>query len=516
MLPPRSSPVAHAALAAALLAPCTGILSACDKPRAAAAVTVREAPAAPQTAPRASVEQPVPAVARDVPWIAFGGGSEPVSNQVSLAQDVGIVSGLLDGRGLVLFASGAGAQLAVDRTPPASENRDLYSELSRVLASPEGYRTQYQTASLAIDAPSTSEHVRGALQRALSRGEAPLFVYGASHGSPGKTPADNSLSLWGGWPLSVRDVAEVLDSAGGKRPTRFVITACYGGGFADLIFTAADPLRGLREDDHCGLYAAPADDEASGCDPNPDRRAQESYTIHFLHALAGKDRKDRPRQGDIDIDGDGNINLLEAHTFARIESRSFDIPTTSSERFVRHAVHAEARAPLNPLSAPEEVRVIRALGSELEIDDEAAAREKLTELDAILNDAAKLVDDAQKESDDAFFALRIALLERYPLLDHPWERRTSAMLRREGRKIFTLLTESELARAHQNAERELAEALDQHDSVRIARARVLRLVRAFETLRLASWIYKKGGRAKEQYDRLRRCERWSPPLRRTR
>jgi hypothetical protein len=52
--------------------------------------------------------------------------------------------------------------------------------------------------------------------------------------------------------------------------------------------------------------------------------------------------------------------------------------------------------------------------------------------------------------------------------------------------------------------------------VRVARARVLRLLRAFETLRLASVLYKRGGAAKEHYDRLRRCERWTPPLKRKR
>jgi hypothetical protein len=461
---------------------------------------------------RASVEQPLPNVTRDLPWIVFGGGSDPLSNQVSLSQDVATLGALLDGKGLVLFASGPGAALAQDREE-SKQPPDLRLALARVLGTPDAHRTDYQPATMPIDAPSTSEHVRGTLARALAQGELPLFVYAGSHGSPGDSAAENSLSLWGGWPLSVRDVAQVLDSAPGTRPTRFVVTACFGGGFAELIFTGAEPKKGLRADDHCGLFAAPADDEASGCDPNPDRRAQESYTIHFLHALEGKDRDLKSRNQEIDVDHDGQIGLLEAHTWARIESRSFDIPTTTSERFLRHALSADAKAALNPLAAPEDVMVIRALGEELGLDDEAAARAKLEELDAIMDDAAKLVDEAQKDSDDSFFALRIALLERYPLLEHPWESRTSLLLGREGPAILALLTESELASAQHQAERELAETLTQHDTVRLARARVLRLVRAFETLRLASAVYKKGGSAKEHYDRLRRCERWSPALR---
>ncbi len=464
----------------------------------------------------ASVEQPLPHVAKDIPWIAFGGGSDPLSNQISLAQDIGLVSSLLEGQGLVLFANGKGAQVAVEREQSTRQKPDLRNELARVLGTPEAYRTDYRSARLAIDGPSTSEHVRHALARALSEGERPLFVYGGSHGAPGETVADNSLSLWGGWPFTVKELASLLDSAHGKRPVRFVITACYGGGFADLLFARGEAESGPRTQDHCGLFAAPADDEASGCDPNPDRRAQESYAIHFLHALEGKDRSQAAREREIDLDGDGRISLLEAHTFARIKSRSFDIPTTTSERYLRHALKSDAEASSDPLAAPEEVRVIGALSAELDLHDEPSVRKKLAELEQIFEDAGKQVDEAQKLEDDSFFALRIALFERYPLLEHPWEARTAALLSREGRPILKLLTESELALAHHGAQRELDEAVVQHDSVRVARARVMRLLRAFETLRLASVLYKRGGPAKEHYDHLRRCERWVPTLKRKR
>jgi hypothetical protein len=459
----------------------------------------------------ASVELPSLGVPQDLPWLAFGGGSEPLSNQISLAQDVGLLSSMLAGRGLVLFASGPGAQLATTK-PLARGRPNLRTELARLFGSPEAEHTDYERAKLAIDGPSTSEHVKNALARALSSGSSPLFVYAACHGSPGETAAQNSLSLWGGWSLSVSDVAALLD-AEDARPSRFVITACFGGGFADLLFEGADPERRVRAQDHCGLFAAPWDDEASGCDPNPDRRTQESYSIHFLHALAGRDRGDIDRSHDIDLDKDGQIGLLEAHTWARIHSRSFDVPTTTSERFVRHAASHGVEAKLNPLAAPEEVAVVKALGEELELPDELSARAKLAELDRILDDAETAAEHAQKASDDSYYALRIALLERYPLLEHAWEARTQTLLQQEGRAIAKLLSESDLAQARAQAERELAEALAQHDGVRVARARVLRLVRAFETLRLASAIYKRGGEDKTRYDALRRCERWAPRLR---
>jgi hypothetical protein len=133
-----------------------------------------------------------------------------------------------------------------------------------------------------------------------------------------------------------------------------------------------------------------------------------------LHALSGHDRHGQSQLAAIDLDGDRKVGLLEAHTWARTEARSFDVPTTTSERFLRSVVREGDRATLDPLSAPEEVAVVKKLGEQLELDDEAKARAQLTELDRILEDARALVHDAQAAEEDSFHALRIALLERFP------------------------------------------------------------------------------------------------------
>src|SRR5262245_1571612 len=97
------------------------LLVACStRPRSEPAQAAAPARPAAKRAQRllASVELPSLGVPPDLPWLAFGGGSEPLSNQISLAQDIGLLSSLLAGRGLVLFASGPGAPLAVTRHAP--------------------------------------------------------------------------------------------------------------------------------------------------------------------------------------------------------------------------------------------------------------------------------------------------------------------------------------------------------------------------------------------------------------
>jgi hypothetical protein len=462
----------------------------------------------------ASVELALPSLPRDGAFLAFGGGSDPISNQISLAQDLTLARSLLVGPGTVLFASGPAAQVAVTRDPGERASRDVQSELAR-LFDPEGAPSlRYEPTTLAVDAPATREHVLDALRAAMqSAQQRPLLVLGASHGERGERPRDSSLSLWGGWPLTVDDVTDLLDGIDKPRPTRFVITSCYGGGFAELVFSGADPLKGLRAPDHCGLFAAPWDDESSGCDPNPDRRAQESYAIHFLHALRGQGRDGSDRLALIDLDRDSRVGLLEAHAWARIHSRSLDIPTTTSERLLRELVRGYDAERMVPDPEPEELSVVRALAAELELEDEAHAVAKLRELERILADTSEALDEARAASDDAFYALRIALLERWPLLDHPFDPRTRSLLSREGPRILQMLSESQLAQNHASALRELDDALAQQDGVRLARARVLRLVRAFETMRLATVLKRRGGARYEHYLALRACERFVPEVR---
>jgi len=492
------------------------LLTSCAQKAPSAKLKPKQKTAEPRPIPVASIDQPAVDVPLDLRWLLIGGGADPLSNQVSLAQDVQFAQSVLGGRGLTLFASGPSAQLAVDARAQHASVLTLREHLAGLFGVPGALVTRYEPARLAIDGPATRDQVLSAIQAALVPGEGPLLVYATCHGDRGTAPRENSLSLWGGQSLQVAELAKVLEREATRRSVRLVITSCYGGGFADLIFQTGDETRGLGTVDQCGLFAAPWDDEASGCDPNPDRRAQESYAIHFWHALLGEDRQQRSRAKDIDLDADGSIGLLEAHTWARIHAASFDVPTNTSERYLRKFAPGEGKIALDAVAAPEEVAVIRALGAKLELDTERAARDKLTEIDQTLAELGELVEQAQAVEDDSYQALRIGLLERWPLLEHPWEERTQRLLSKKGSEILRMLTSSTLAESHATALRDLDEVTLQHDGARVERARVLRLVQAFETLRLATALKSKGGPGWERYERIRRCERWAPVLKRDR
>jgi len=315
--------------------------------------------------------------------------------------------------------------------------------------------------------------------------------------------------MWGGWGLTAEALVESLDGAPPSRLLRVVVSTCYSGGFAELAFNEASPESGPSASNRCGLFATTWDAEASGCDPNPDRGAQEGYSLHFLHALKGEDRAGRPLPlNELDLDGDGRISLLEAHTRARIVSRSIDVPTTTSERMLRTLV-LEAEGKQDVL-LPEEDAVIARLGVHLSLPNEAAARshllEQLARRDA--NDAT--LSSLEEVADARYADLRIAILERWPVLDDPWHPEFPSMLAENRDALLELLDASPEAAAYGEARIALNRAAAGSDRQAVGIAVTQRLVRAYETRSLAGRAQTQAPAAFQHYERLLQCERSSP------
>jgi len=443
-----------------------------------------------------------------VRWIAVGGGPEPRGTQVSLEQDLELARRVLGPGGIVLFAGGPhayGVQVLDDKPrgdPLLAELGDLFDPL-------DGRDSRYRLPALKMDGPASSARVMEALSAALEQGTEPLLLYFAGHGDKGEAPAANSIRLWGDSGLSVGELADLFDRRGGSREVRLVITSCYSGGFADVVFAGASAERGAAGTRRCGLFASEWDQEASGCDPNPDRGSQEGYGIYFWHALRREDRDGKPlRRASLDLDHDGKISLLEAHTRAVVASTSIDVPTTTSERWLRQL--APKGGPVQDVSLPEDDAVIAELGVRLSLRDEAAARRRFDQLSRALREADEEVARAADDEDDAYASLRIALLERWPVLDDPWHPDFAATVRDHRDAIRAFLRNEAPARQYRAAGDRLARARDRSDRLRQAFAPVRRLVRAYETRTLAGRLHFVGGPAWNYYQALLACERGVP------
>jgi len=440
----------------------------------------------PPAVPEATWEiRPLP---EGVRWVVIAGGAEPSSNQVSIAQDVAHVREVFgEGEGYVLFGGGRGAPVQVIDEPPAS----LRSRLG-ALFDPRDRAVSYRAGPEAwVDGPADYHLVLDTLE-SLDSPE----VWLGGHGEGGQLPNETVLHLWGGYPLGVGDLADALDG-----DSRLFVTSCFGGGFADVLFSRGQPERGPAESVRCGLFATTFDAEASGCDPNPERAQQESYAIHLLEALQSEDPA-------LDLDGDGRVSPREAHAHATVTARSLDVPTTSAERWLEHAVVSlPPNAPLGEAATPEEDHVVARLGAALGLPDEEAAQRRTAALRiALENDDAALAE-TERAADDAYYALRIRLLERWPVLDDPWHRDFDATLARDADAIAAMLDASEEGRAYALARDALDLALRDYDAARVELALHRRLSRAYDARVFARAVAAAGGEAWTRYQALVDCER---------
>ncbi len=455
------------------------------------------ASAAPMPAP-----PPMPHPAR---WLAFGGGAEPSSNQVSMENDLALAADVLGPGGILLFAGGPNSD-GVYVLDESDAGDDFAAELADLIAPRSGRDARYRRTVLRPHGAATKDETLAALRSELAGGDAPLLVYVDCHGDGGDNVLDNDLALWGGDSLSVKQLIEALDEA--RRPVRVVMSACFSGGFAEMAFAGGKPQNGATPRDRCGLFATTWDLEATGCDPDPDRRNHEGYAVHFLHALRGEDRLGGAIAAD--VDGDGHISLFEAHTRARIASEGLDVPTTTSERWLREA--APKSGPGIAVSLPEEDATIAALGKRLELDGDAAAvraaaEKRYQDLEARYDVLARREDKENAEVERLRRIVKAELLARWPVIDDPWHPEFHELLERSSADIDRFLGQSasykDYLAARQAAEKTSADRTD----LALERAPLERLVRAFDTRELAGRLKKRGGKAWQAYERLLACER---------
>jgi hypothetical protein len=442
-----------------------------------------------------------------VRWLAAGGGVDPASNQVSIEQDLALVGRALRGGGVTLFAGGPGRS-PVQLLDEQRASTGLHRRLGELFYPRDVRRVRYRPTTLALQGDGRAETVLGELVRALEEGSrAPLFFLVAAHGEPGKEPRDNLMRLWGGTPINAADLAGVVDTAKRPRPLVVLMSTCFSGGFAEIAFDRGDPERGATDADRCGLFATTWDTEAAGCDPNPDRREQESYFLHVMHALEGKDRDGEALAG-LDLDGDGKISLSEAHARARVASRSISVPTSTSERWLR--VAAPESGPEGDVALPEEDFVVRTLRAELELADDDAVAARRQELETRGKELDKAAEEGDRLLDIASAELRISLLERWPLLDDPYHADYPKLLEAEGDEIRRVLDRSDQALVFARASLEAAKASHAVDDLDVDFAMLVRLERALDNQLLAARLAKQGGAAYARFLRFLRCERAVP------
>lgn len=461
----------------------------------------------PALAPPAPLRRAARGGGEPLRYVAVGGGAFPESNEVSLEQNLELAQSVLAGPGALAFAGGQGSEGV--RLLADDDGRDLRVRLGDVFAPRPGRHSRYRPTQLAAE-PADRASVERLLGEALASGDRPLLLYVTTHGDQGERPRDSTLALWGGETLTAEQLARLHDAY--TRPLVAVVASCFSGGFGELAFQAGDEAAGPSRAPRCGLFAGTWDRETSGCDPDPDRARQEGYSLHLLNALRGRDRSGRVLPlGDLDADRDGRVSLLEAHAWAAMTGQSFDVPTTTSERFLR-AVQRRRGVPARSL-LPEHAAVVDRLSASLGLSTEAQASVRFAHLEGRLKTLDDQLDVADAAADAAYRALAARLLARWPVLDDAYHPGFGTTLERDGAAIEAALDGWPEAARLTEAEAAVDRLERTREPLEVEAAVALRLLRAHETLGLAGGLLARGGSALSHLEGLLACERFVPALR---
>ena len=140
-----------------------------------------------------------------------------------------------------------------------------------------------------------------------------LFLFLIDHGGYFDLAGDSYLWLWGGDILTDHMLGLILNGF----PTssvNIVMGQCYSGGFID----------NLQGDGRVIATACRSDELSWKC---PDR-VYDEFVYHWTCAIAGHDEEGMPI--DADADGDGQVTMDEAFSYARQHDRCDETPQYSS------------------------------------------------------------------------------------------------------------------------------------------------------------------------------------------
>ncbi|MEM9656910.1 MAG: hypothetical protein AAF961_00985 [Planctomycetota bacterium] len=309
-------------------------------------------------------------------FLTIGGGYDPSGNQISLERNVAFLQQTLAERYRqppphdVFFADGDAPErdlvfldsCGLDNCQPAQRM------MCEVFGCADSAGLRYRNHEVAdVRGPTEREAIRRRfreLGRQLNAGDR-LFVYVTAHGGAGGDEYgddydyeydeveeqwvaressggeaslyedfNTSLYLWDSESVEASEFGRWLDRIPPEVDVVLVMVQCYAGGFANAIYQRNDPELGLSPARRCGFFAQVHDRGAAGCTPEANEIEYEEYSSYFWAALRGSSRGGEPITS-ADYDGDRQVSLAEAHSYAVIESDTIDIPVRTSDVFLR-------------------------------------------------------------------------------------------------------------------------------------------------------------------------------------
>jgi hypothetical protein len=447
-------------------------------------------------------------------FLTIGGGYAPSGNQVSLERNVLFFRQVLADlypkpaglpRHDVFFADGDSPGRDLQYEDPSWQVPEANRLLARLADDEDdlGYRYRSHEIREDLRGPATRAAVEkwfaetGAKLRPGDR----LVLYVTGHGSHRQGNYDNNyVNLWNGDTLDVRQLAGLLDKLPEGVTVVTVMVQCHSGGFAELLFTGGQSDQGPSRNVRCGFFSTMPDRRAAGCTADVNEANYQDYSSGFWAALRGRTRTGvAVERTACDFDGNGAVTFAEAHAHVLLTDESIDIPTRTSDRFLRVNSDAGASggrmvaakdmvARLVAVAGPGERAIIEGLSTQLELAGQyrydaanQLAESLLAQHKAVEQQERKLQRRYDRVRDVIWDSLEL----RWPELRNRWDPAVDRLLREEPDELVRAVKShpkyAEFAKLHD--ENEKLGARD--DALQTRWAKCQRLLRTLERVALA-------------------------------
>ncbi len=283
--------------------------------------------------------------------VIVGGGPVPGLNQAAIESNVRYLGHLLPATAnlTTLFANGnptSKVVLAIPAQTLQDKAVQLYETIHNAVIIDPTPVMRAPMLPRGINGPATSSSLQSVLLKLGNNyrsgsAKGPLLLYFTGHGGPGGPNFSNNIfAMWRpSPPLSVTDLAGDLQSIPRSVPVYVVMVQCFSGGFANLLLRGGAAAGHFTSRPIAGFFASTRRTEAAGCTAAIDEANYPDFTSYFFAALTGRNRLGQRVTG-ADYRKDGKVTLAEAYDYAIANDPTIDIPTCTSDLFLRQFVPA--------------------------------------------------------------------------------------------------------------------------------------------------------------------------------
>lgn len=264
-------------------------------------------------------------------FLVVGGGPEPEANEIGIEKNILYFQRTLRVMGYnpaevpIYFANGNNQQATVSYLDKNG------MQLFKIPEIPN------------IKGASTLTNLRKVFQQLQNTKPDSLFFYFTGHGIRNPKDINNNLMLlWNDELLSVQMFSSLLDKLPPKTSFVGMMSQCFSGSFANLIYEGGNPKRPVTQRPRCGFFATVKTLPSVGCSPEINEADYEDYSTSFFAGLSG-----RSRTGKIvvsaDYNQDGRVSFKEAHAFTKIDQNNIDLPLSTSEFWLQNQANKKTQ-----------------------------------------------------------------------------------------------------------------------------------------------------------------------------